>query len=259
MTEDDRLQARDLWEAMLESAFPFALIDPSTHVYTDGNKEYAALLDIDVSELKGLSVLTLYNREVGERIKSLNASFVQGSLHKAQGRAALRRPNGSVIEVKGWARLIEGLADIPLVITSAVEASSDIDPDDLPWVIRAPHVFGLPENWAGVTPERARLRANQLEHHLWRIAIEVRAAGLLPLAGREVPESHIAKFDELSPRQREIISRLVAGERVAEIARAMYLSPSTIRNHLSAIYRKFGVHSQLELISVLRTLTDPLA
>ena len=171
----------------------------------------------------------------------------------------MRRPNGSVTEVKGWVRRIEGLADIPMVLTSAVEADSDIDPDDLPWVIRAPHVFGLPENWAGATPERTRLRANQLERHLWRIALEVRAAGLLPLSGQGVPERHIAKFEELSPRQREIISRLVAGERVAEIARAMYLSPSTIRNHLSAIYRKFGVHSQVELIAVLRTLTDPLA
>jgi DNA-binding CsgD family transcriptional regulator len=259
VTEDDRLQARDLWEAMLESAFPFALIDPHTHVYTDGNKEYAALLDIDASKLKGLSLLSLYDDDVGERIKSLNASFAKGSLHKTQGRAAMRRPNGSLIEVKGWARRIEGLADIPLVLTSAVEADSDIDPDDLAWVIRAPHVFGLPENWPGATPERTRLRANQLEHHLWRIALEVRAAGLLPVARRELPESHIAKFDELSPRQREIISRLVAGERVAEIARAMYLSPSTIRNHLSAIYQKFGVHSQVELIAVLRTLTDPLA
>ena len=28
-----------------------------------------------------------------------------------------------------------------------------------------------------------------------------------------------------------------------KIADSLYLSPSTVRNHLTAIYRKFGVHS----------------
>ena len=31
----------------------------------------------------------------------------------------------------------------------------------------------------------------------------------------------------------------------------MYLSPSTVRNHLTAIYRKFGVHSQAALLAKL--------
>jgi DNA-binding CsgD family transcriptional regulator len=31
----------------------------------------------------------------------------------------------------------------------------------------------------------------------------------------------------------------------------MYLSPSTVRNHLSTIFRKLGVHSQAELIDRL--------
>jgi PAS domain S-box-containing protein len=61
---------------------------------------------------------------------------------------------------------------------------------------------------------------------------------------------------ELSARQSEIVARLVAGQRPAEIARSMFLSPSTVRNHLAAIYRKIGVHSQAELLaSVIRALT----
>ena len=45
--------------------------------------------------------------------------------------------------------------------------------------------------------------------------------------------------------------RLVHGERVSDIAAALFLSPSTVRNHLTAIYKKFGVHSQAGLLAKL--------
>jgi DNA-binding CsgD family transcriptional regulator len=45
--------------------------------------------------------------------------------------------------------------------------------------------------------------------------------------------------------------------RASTIAEALYLSPSTVRNHLTMIFRKFGVHSQLELIHKLRPLPEP--
>jgi len=61
---------------------------------------------------------------------------------------------------------------------------------------------------------------------------------------------------ELSPRQWEIASRLVQGDRVATIATEMYLSQSTVRNHLSAIFQKFGVHSQPELLALWRHSTQ---
>lgn len=68
--------------------------------------------------------------------------------------------------------------------------------------------------------------------------------------------SSLPAGDELSARQTEIVCRLIAGESVPDIARAMFLSPSTVRNHLSAIYRKFGVHSQSELLaSIVRAQT----
>ena len=40
------------------------------------------------------------------------------------------------------------------------------------------------------------------------------------------------------------------------IAAAMFLSRSTIRNHLSAIYAKVGVHSQDELVALYRRAGD---
>lgn len=58
-------------------------------------------------------------------------------------------------------------------------------------------------------------------------------------------------FPDLSARQVEILARVVKDEPVDAIATALYLSPSTVRNHLSALYRKFGVHSRAGLLGRL--------
>jgi DNA-binding CsgD family transcriptional regulator len=39
---------------------------------------------------------------------------------------------------------------------------------------------------------------------------------------------------------------------VPSIAESLFLSPSTVRNHLSAVFRKLRVGSQQELIHLLR-------
>ena len=59
-----------------------------------------------------------------------------------------------------------------------------------------------------------------------------------------------------STRQWEILTRIVRGERVEDIAADLYLSPSTVRNHLAAIYKKFGVHSQTQLLAKLLRAPD---
>jgi DNA-binding NarL/FixJ family response regulator len=52
----------------------------------------------------------------------------------------------------------------------------------------------------------------------------------------------------LTPREREVLERLMNGQRVAWIAGELFVSASTVRDHLSSIFRKVGVHSQAELI-----------
>jgi PAS domain S-box-containing protein len=91
-------------------------------------------------------------------------------------------------------------------------------------------------------------RVVELEQHLTRIAREVEAAGLVGRRASMPDRGQVPALDDLSSRQWQILIRLLQGDRVPTIARAMYLSPSTIRNHLSTIYKKFGVHSQAELI-----------
>ena len=46
-----------------------------------------------------------------------------------------------------------------------------------------------------------------------------------------------------------MVRLLLSGDR-ARIAWQLHLSPSTIRNQLSSVYRKLGVNSQQELISL---------
>jgi DNA-binding NarL/FixJ family response regulator len=86
---------------------------------------------------------------------------------------------------------------------------------------------------------------------LRRIAAELRSAGLLA-ATPNLPDT-----TDLSPRQLEILDLLLAGARVPAIARELYISQSTVRNHLSAVFRKFGVRSQVELIERLRAAWQP--
>ncbi|MGD8862553.1 MAG: LuxR C-terminal-related transcriptional regulator [Myxococcales bacterium] len=52
----------------------------------------------------------------------------------------------------------------------------------------------------------------------------------------------------LSAREREVYEYLRAGVRIAEIATRLYISPHTVRKHAQAVFRKLGVHSQVELM-----------
>jgi len=56
----------------------------------------------------------------------------------------------------------------------------------------------------------------------------------------------------LSGRELEIVTRLLAGDRVSSIAKQLFLSEGTIRNHLSSVFGKLGVRTQQELIELLR-------
>ena len=52
----------------------------------------------------------------------------------------------------------------------------------------------------------------------------------------------------LTARELEVVRLLLANGRVSSIAEELNVSPYTIRNHLRSVYRKLGVHSQVELI-----------
>lgn len=53
----------------------------------------------------------------------------------------------------------------------------------------------------------------------------------------------------LTPREREILDLLAQGHSTTEIARRLYLSQVTVRNHVQHLIAKLGLHSQLEAVA----------
>jgi DNA-binding CsgD family transcriptional regulator/PAS domain-containing protein len=100
--------------------------------------------------------------------------------------------------------------------------------------------------------ETESARVAVLEGHLRRIAQEIEASGVASGFDAISNPEVIAGLGDLSPRQWEILRRLLRGERVPGIAQALFLSQSAVRNHVSALLQKLGVKSQAELIALIR-------
>ena len=65
-------------------------------------------------------------------------------------------------------------------------------------------------------------------------------------------------IDTLSPRELEIAQAYARGASYREIAERLFIAPTTVRTHLSTIYRKLGVSSKIDLLRTLeRTGSEP--
>lgn len=61
--------------------------------------------------------------------------------------------------------------------------------------------------------------------------------------GRTLAES------PLTPRERDVVTRLVAGASTRDISQAMGLTVSTVNTYMKRIFAKLGVHSRVELVA----------
>jgi DNA-binding NarL/FixJ family response regulator len=75
--------------------------------------------------------------------------------------------------------------------------------------------------------------------------------GVIPPAQPLNPEI----LDKLSPREREIVLQLHTNKSVNEVAQSLFISVHTVRNHVKSAFKKLGVHSQTELLDLLRSDT----
>ncbi len=82
-----------------------------------------------------------------------------------------------------------------------------------------------------------------------RPAAEIAAAVRLVGAGREVFAADEAPAGPpLTDRERDVLALVARGATNREIAAELYLSPYTVKEHTSALYRKLGVRNRAEAV-----------
>ena len=90
-------------------------------------------------------------------------------------------------------------------------------------------------------------------------AVEVVQQGELAaprqLLGYFLSHNEKPKIGDLSARQREILELVVEGLSNAQIAGRLYLSESTIKQHLRAIYKELGVRNRTEAAKMMQERT----
>ncbi|HEX3072958.1 MAG TPA: response regulator transcription factor, partial [Ignavibacteriales bacterium] len=59
----------------------------------------------------------------------------------------------------------------------------------------------------------------------------------------------LSSEDELTIREKEVLTGLAEGSNYQEIANALFISIDTVRHHIRNIYRKLHVHSQSEAVA----------
>lgn len=62
------------------------------------------------------------------------------------------------------------------------------------------------------------------------------------------------RLQTLSPREREVLKLMVDAKRILAIARELDIAEQTVRNHVSNIYFKLGIHDRLEIVNYI----DPI-
>ena len=140
-------------------------------------------------------------------------------------------------------------------ISERMEFYREISPNASPVVVLGPQLDlplaqdALQAGASGFV--HAEMTADQLVR-----ALAVAASGEL-VAPRELLKyvlnhQHSGDLAALSARQREILGYVVEGLSNAEIGRRLYLSESTIKQHLRAAYKLLGVSNRTEAANLFR-------
>ena len=88
------------------------------------------------------------------------------------------------------------------------------------------------------------LRAVRSPEHGWLACVSIEKSDASTPPAEALPQVH-----GLSPRRREVLSRLLGGERPGDIARELGISEHTVRAYVKDLHRHFGAHSRGELLA----------
>jgi two-component system nitrate/nitrite response regulator NarL len=77
--------------------------------------------------------------------------------------------------------------------------------------------------------------------------------GSSPQASRRtIPSPTEDLLQKLTPRERQVLQRIVAGQSTEQMAREMNLATSTLRSHIGRVLSKLGAHSRVQAAAIAR-------
>jgi len=87
-----------------------------------------------------------------------------------------------------------------------------------------------------------------------RLALFVALTGARSLDSLRLEERQTEVL--LTAREREVLAWVARGKTNAEIARLLWLAPSTVRKHLENVYAKLGVNTRTAAVARFLGVTD---
>lgn len=215
------------------------------------NARMAELLAVDQARLAAGSILDFFDPVAGELIR-------QRMNHRAAG--AREQYEFSFIRLDGqrrWFRMSGApLYDQAGLYVGSVAMCTDVT--DRKLLEREIERRGIGDGLPAGKREGTGRALDEDSYVATLVADYLRTSRPDPHDSVRMLDGAVPGMDRLSRRELEVVRMLLLGDRVPIIARHLFVSQSTVRNHLSSVFRKLRVRSQQELIVLLRErhLTD---
>jgi PAS domain S-box-containing protein len=222
-----------LVQVIQEMSCGFLVEDEKGHIVY-ANRRILEWSGFDVTDLEGQPVEILVPEELHEALATERERTHEGD--QRTRLSAFQRRNGRTFPVAVSPQMIVNQDEEPIVLSLLIELGE----------VQTARPMGANDGSLA-----AELAGVAMKLQSMTFAASVADSALTPV------DHPLLK--ELSDREREVLSHLMAGSRVATIAQTLFISPNTVRNHLKAIYRKVGASSQNELIELIRGLLKPAA
>lgn len=175
------------------------------------------------------------------------------SVAGTQSDALLQIPAAApdVVLIKHELAVADGETALPEMFTHGRRVllfAEEMDPDTLTASLRS-GAHGLLSRRSGAD-EVIKAIEKTYEGEFW-FGREATGIALNVLRGNEPSRSQAGRsdLDSLTPRERKVLRVVIANQvrTNKDLAKHLFISESTLRNHLSSIYQKLGVNNRLDL------------
>ena len=198
----------------------------------------------------------LYRNALGTTLSSLGGAEIVAEASngdQAVAAAAQHRPQVVVMDIRmpgldgieATRRIVAANPDVAVVMLSMFE-----DDDSVFAAMRA-GARGYIVKGAGETEIVGAVEAVARGEAIFSAAVAQRILRFFAGAGAGV-SGPAAAFPELTDREREVLELIAGGHSNSVIATRLYLSPKTVRNHVSNIFTKLQVADRAQAIVLAR-------